>query len=202
MLSFMPISAAAMIAYLAIAIVIGYKRRIPMRPQMLAFILFVYLLGVIAITLFPIPVDPGIVNPLRSNSGGISSNLVPFSTIVFMIKNDPWRFNAFLNIAGNIVLFAPFGFLWPILFKNLNQASRIIPIGFVSTLIVESSQFTISSILGFTYRSFDVDDLILNTLGVIVGYVLLRLFQAFIRSLQKSSPQFLSSPFYIRKLKF
>ena len=104
-----------------------------------------------------------------------------------MIKNDPWHFNAFLNIVGNIVLFVPFGFLLPLLFKNLNQASRIIPIGFVSTLIVESSQIIISYILGFTYRSFDVDDMILNTLGVNVGYVFLRLFQAFIRSLQKSS---------------
>lgn len=158
-----------------------------MRRQMLPFVLFVYLLGVIAITLFPIPVDPGIVNPLTSGSRGINSNLVPFSTIVFMIKNTSWRFNAFLNIVGNIALFVPFGFLWPILFKSLNRASRIIPIGFCSTLIVELSQFTISSILGFTYRSFDVDDMILNTLGVIFGYVLLRLFEVFIRSLQKSS---------------
>ncbi|MFZ3130486.1 MAG: VanZ family protein [Desulfosporosinus sp.] len=183
MLSFIPVGVVAVIVYLFIAIVIGFKRRIPMRRQMLAFVLFVYLLEVIAITLFPIPIDPEIVKPLCSGSGGIISNLVPFSTVVFMIKNNPWRINAFLNIAGNIVLFVPFGLLWPLLFANLNRASRIIPLGFCSTLIVEVSQFTISSILGFTYRSFDVDDMILNTLGVIVGYVLLRLFQGFIRGL-------------------
>lgn len=81
--------------------------------------------------------------------GGMRSNVVSFSTIVFMIKNDPWRFNAFLNIPEISFCLFLLGFYGP--FCNLNQASRIIPLGFDSTLIVESSHFTISSILGFTW---------------------------------------------------
>ncbi|MHC8965701.1 VanZ family protein [Priestia aryabhattai] len=41
----------------------------------------------------------------------------------------------------------------------------IVLIGFLVSLLIESSQYTISSIIGFTYRSFEVDDLLLNTIG-------------------------------------
>lgn len=181
MLSFAPIGAVLVLVYLAVAVGIGRKRRIPLRRQILPFILFVYVLGVIAVTLFPLPVDPAAVRSLRSGFG-VGNNLVPFRTIVGILSTG--YVNAFLNVGGNVLLFVPFGFLLPLLYKRLNRAATIIPLGFAATLIVELSQFTISSLLGFTYRSFDVDDLILNTLGVIVGYSLLRVLQRVVQKRQ------------------
>jgi glycopeptide antibiotics resistance protein len=182
-LSFTSIGVVAVIVYLVIAF--GRKRHIPIRRQLLAFVLFVYLLGVIAETLFPIPVSPTELMLRHISRGQPFYNLVPFTTIRFMIQQGGKV--AFINLAGNVVLFIPFGFLIPLVFKNLNRASRIIPLGFAATFMVESCQLLISYTLDIFFRSFDVDDMILNTLGVIVGYVLLRLCQAFIQSRQETS---------------
>lgn len=53
----------------------------------------------------------------------------------------------------------------------MRQAKRVIVSGFIFSLIIETSQFTISSKIGLTYRSFDVDDLILNTVGAGLGFI-------------------------------
>lgn len=185
MLSFTPVGIGSVILYLFIAVAIGLKKRIPIRQQLLAFLLFGYLLGVIAVTFFPIPIDPNMIKVLRSSSGEIHKNLLPFNTIILMIKNNPWHFHAFLNIAGNVSLFVPFGFLIPILFKNFNRPLKLISLGFITTLAIEISQLIISYMAGFTFRSFDIDDIILNTLGVIVGFIFLRAYQSTRRRVRK-----------------
>lgn len=186
MLTFTPIGTVAVILYLGIAFSIGIRKRIPIRRQALVFLLFLYLLGVLAVTLFPIPVTPASLMQRHLSPGQPFYNLIPFDTIGFMLKG-PDHFNAFLNIAGNIALFGPFGFLIPHLFKKLNRASRIIPLGFAVTFIVESCQFLISYTLNIFFRSFDVDDLMLNTLGVIIGFMFFRLIQPFVQVRQEPS---------------
>ena len=42
--------------------------------------------------------------------------------------------------------------------------------GIAFSLIVETTQLAISVLLGFTYKIADIDDLILNSAGVVVGY--------------------------------
>ena len=46
--------------------------------------------------------------------------------------------------------------------------------GFFTSLCVEAVQFLLSLSLGYVYRSADVDDLILNTLGTFMGYLLFK----------------------------
>ncbi len=69
----------------------------------------------------------------------------------------------------NIILFIPFGFLVPLIWKKLNRPSFIIGFGFLFSLLIESSQL-------LNNRSADIDDLILNTLGAFIGFVVFRLF--------------------------
>lgn len=90
-----------------------------------------------------------------------------YSTIVFIENNveaGNWR-HLIINIVGNIIMFIPFGFLGFIFpeCKNL----RYLMTCFLSVIIiVEALQYF--SRLGF----FDVDDIILNALGVWIGYCL------------------------------
>jgi glycopeptide antibiotics resistance protein len=177
MVSFAPVAVITIISYLILAISIGFKKRVPLRKQVLLFVFFLYLLEVVSITLFPIP--------YHYAGGKIQmNNLVPFSTIMgFISRKD--LFNGFCNIGGNILLFVPFGFMFPLVFRGEKRLIRMVVIGFAATLVVESSQFIISSILGFTYRSFDVDDLILNTLGTFLGYLSLRAVLIPIKKLQR-----------------
>jgi glycopeptide antibiotics resistance protein len=67
------------------------------------------------------------------------------------------------NLGGNILLFVPFGFALLIRFSWMKLWKGTI-IGLVISLFVEICQFYMG------YRSFDVDDLILNTIGTFIGF--------------------------------
>lgn len=69
------------------------------------------------------------------------------------------------NLLGNIVAFIPYGMLLPLLAHNRRKFYRIVLLSFDFSLLVELVQLV--SKVG----SFDVDDLILNTIGGAIGYV-------------------------------
>lgn len=73
-----------------------------------------------------------------------------------------------LNLLGNIICFIPYGFVIPVLSVRCRSFGKILLLSFLASLLVESIQLV--SKLG----SFDVDDIMLNTLGDILGYVLFR----------------------------
>lgn len=70
------------------------------------------------------------------------------------------------NIIGmvlNIALFIPFGGFVTLYFKEFQGLKNILITGFLMSLSIEILQLA-------TYRATDVDDLIMNTLGVVIGY--------------------------------
>lgn len=69
----------------------------------------------------------------------------------------------------NLLLFVPFGFLLPFVWPNIKKLSYVVFSGFSFSLLVEISQL-------FNNRQTDIDDLILNTLGTLMGYLLFHLF--------------------------
>ena len=73
---------------------------------------------------------------------------------------------AFLNIGGNIIGFLPFRLLLPVMHRNLRKSLPVILLGFSLSLLVESLQLVLK------VGSFDVDDLLLNTVGAAAGYFL------------------------------
>ena len=90
-------------------------------------------------------------------------NLILFTNLLNVYTNyGVWQFlRLFL---GNIGWFLPFGFLLPMLLDK-NNIIKITMLGFCFSLIIEVSQFI------FRKGVAEVDDLILNTLGVIIGYL-------------------------------
>ena len=101
-----------------------------------------------------------------SRSGSINYNLIPFSNMSYQIRRiTQWW--ALKNLLGNIIPFVPFGFLLPITYKKFNSAIKVLSIGLVSILLIEIFQFFTK--VGF----FDVDDIILNMIGIVCGYLML-----------------------------
>jgi glycopeptide antibiotics resistance protein len=93
-------------------------------------------------------------------------NLVPFKTIANFIGGDGGFFVAFYNISANVLLFVPFGITVILLCKNKPSEFLMIVVPVVVIIIIEGVQH-------LTRRgSMDVDDLILNILGVGIGYLL------------------------------
>lgn len=95
-------------------------------------------------------------------------NLKPFAEIQRYLNNIPriGCFNVILNLAGNVVCFMPLGFVLPIITNRNWGGVRVTIMTFLASLFVEVLQLV--SKLG----SCDVDDLILNTFGGILGYLL------------------------------
>ncbi|ROI01637.1 VanZ family protein [Chryseobacterium sp. G0240] len=87
-----------------------------------------------------------------------------FSTIDFIQNSISWK-NIIMIVLGNIVMFIPFGFLGWIVPKLRNLKSLLFT--FISSIvIVEALQY-------FTRMGiFEVDDIILNTFGVYLGWLL------------------------------
>lgn len=95
-------------------------------------------------------------------------NLVPFKEIMrFYTYRDLVGVQAFLlNLFGNVLAFVPFGFMIPIISWKNRKFIRILGLTFLLSLFIECIQ------LLFRVGSFDVDDLILNTLGGVIGFVI------------------------------
>lgn len=98
-------------------------------------------------------------------------NLEPFSEIKRYIKYyDTIGIKLFmLNIVGNIVAFIPFGASLPIINKKYKGFISIFLLGVLFTLCIETTQ------LIMRVGSFDVDDMILNTTGVVIGYIICKI---------------------------
>lgn len=71
-----------------------------------------------------------------------------------------------LNLAGNVLAFVPFGLFLPLLVKRVRSFGKTVLFGFEFSLLVEILQ------LYSKVGSFDVDDILLNTTGVWIGYLL------------------------------
>ncbi len=101
-------------------------------------------------------------------------NLVPLNTIkqmVYLIVNvsNPHLFlYAVINLLGNVIGFIPFGILMPCLLKQSQSIKKFLLYTIGVIIAIELVQL-------FSLRgSCDIDDLILNTTGALIGYVLWR----------------------------
>lgn len=94
-------------------------------------------------------------------------NLVLFKEIKRFIKY--WKVlgieSFIVNIVGNIVAFAPFGFMLPVLNKRYRHFFLVTFLSLLFSVCIETIQ------LIFKVGIFDVDDMLLNTIGGILGYL-------------------------------
>ena len=110
-------------------------------------------------------------------------NFRPFREIMRYIKNyetvGAWRF--LINIVGNVIAFIPFGFLFPF-FINRTKGKMLFTvfIGVVFTCAIEFTQLLTK--VGI----FDVDDIILNAIGVITGYIIFHIGEISVRKVKTS----------------
>ena len=108
-----------------------------------------------------------------SNEHFETINIIPFATIIGYISGllfEDININiVVINLATNLLLFAPMGFFIPILFdKKVKTIKQFGMVMVLITILVEILQF-------ITYSgSTDIDDIILNTTGAIIIYMLMK----------------------------
>lgn len=131
------------------------------------FILYIFILS--NLILFKYYTIPEIIRHFTfhfdGTTHGESHNFIPFKTIYYYLFADINLSIRVENLAGNIIGFAPFGLLFPLFSKRFQQVKKIMISTFCLSLTFELLQ------LVFKFGSFDVDDLMLNTLGGLLGYL-------------------------------
>ncbi len=110
-------------------------------------------------------------------------NLIPFLEIRRFIRyHKILGFEAvLLNIVGNIVAFSPFGFFLPIFSRRCRYFWNTVFYSFELSLLVELIQLVTK------VGSFDVDDLLLNTIGGACGFFSYKIFIWLIRKIEKGN---------------
>ena len=113
------------------------------------------------------------MGPIMLNFGGTQDgdpNYIPFKTILPYLLGDNGFLIGALNIGGNIVFLIPIGFLLPFAFAQIDWKKSLV-VAVLSGMSIELTQVLLH--IGI----FDIDDVILNGFGVMVGYWMYILFQ-------------------------
>lgn len=130
----------------------------------------IYILALIKLIVFKYPYEQlietaGNWRPEVISEGLERANFIPFKTVkMYIVYAD--RLNSFENLAGNILAFVPFGMIFPLIDTGIKNWLHVI--GSALILVIEIELFQLLSGFG----SFDVDDIILNCFGAVLGYVL------------------------------
>lgn len=99
------------------------------------------------------------------------TNFIPFKTIVEYVQRyiDGYRNLSVLNLLGNFVLFMPMGVLLPCVIRKLDRFWKV-------TLTVLGMVVMVEIVQGILrVGSVDIDDVIFNVVGAMIGYGLIRL---------------------------
>ena len=124
------------------------------------FLFFIYLLAVFNLTMSPFQ----FIAPYTHK---FEMEWLPFKEIMEQFGRTPKL--ASYYAVGNIAMTIPFGLFMPLLFKRIRFVGTVIICGLCFSLTIELLQML------FTQRSAEVDDLIFNTLGAVIGFVLFKL---------------------------
>ena len=138
-------------------------KAINIKRELQLLLVYICLIVVVRFTFCPFGTVDGKIQPLLFDSEKIWPFWVNFLPFVYWF-DYPTLKEALLNLIGNTLMFLPLGIVWPAVFWQLNTHGKVIGAGFGVSLTIEILQ------LPFFGRSTDIDDLILNTLGFLLGY--------------------------------
>lgn len=122
---------------------------------------YVYVIMVLGITLFPIPYAQA------GNLIPVPHNLIPFKSIISVLEMGITR-TSLMQIGGNILISAPYGVMLYLTLRKKHKAYLLL-FPLIFPVVIELLQLFIGLIIGVAYRSFDIDDFILNLLGAYLG---------------------------------
>lgn len=140
---------------------------------LLQLTLCVWVAALITVAFFPLPLPPyswveqGIADYRGWPYPWVSP--VPFETIRSSLEQG-WSLPAGKFLVGNIGAFVPLGVLGPMISPRWRSWPQAFVLGLVASVTVEVAQLLLSLGMGFGWRVADVDDVMLNTLGTLLGF--------------------------------
>jgi glycopeptide antibiotics resistance protein len=147
-----------------------WRRHADTRWTLLALLALIHVTLVVALTIFPIPIEG---QAFYSQTRGMGEdNLVPFATITWQLDHLNW--SNVRQLVGNALALVPLGIYGPGLWPALRDWRRFLVAAAAFGVGIELAQYAGSLIEGFTYRVTDVDDAIMNASGAVVAFFVWR----------------------------
>ncbi|MFE9774737.1 VanZ family protein [Streptomyces sp. NPDC005931] len=140
----------------------GGRRPLPLPLRLLAMLCAFTFMVVFAVVLARLTLQPSPASEALTHT-----NLRPGRSLSAYLDQPALR-DAVRQIGGNILLGVPFGVLAPVVAPRTRGFLRVLLLTAVVMLLVEFAQGAL-----ITGRAFDIDDVILNTGGALIGYLLL-----------------------------
>lgn len=127
-------------------------------------VFFLFIAGLASQTIMPdFVISAGGIRIISSGIGRV--NLIPLhklQEIKQIVFRDGYFSYFLIEVVGNVVMFAVIGFMLPLLWQTFEKVGHTIIACFLSSLFIEAVQL-------FLPRATDIDDLLMNTLGGIIG---------------------------------
>ncbi|MFC8065601.1 VanZ family protein [Streptomyces sp. NPDC057293] len=137
------------------------------RPLPLPLRLLATLCAFVFMVAFAVVLARLTLNPSPASEALTHTNLHPGRSLQAYLDQPALR-DAFKQVGGNILLGVPFGVLVPVVAPRTRGLLKVLLLTAVVMLLVEFAQGAL-----VTGRAFDIDDVILNTSGALIGYLLL-----------------------------
>lgn len=145
-----------------LALLYHRDNRLRFTSALTAYLVVLYLIALACFTMYPMPENPATYCAAHH----LRPQLNPFE-FIHDIRTD--GITGVMQLAMNVVFFLPLGYFMKRVFRW--KFVTALPAMFLTSLLIETTQLTgIWGIYPCAYRLFDVDDLITNTLGGILGY--------------------------------
>ena len=153
------------------------KRKVKWKKELLILIYAFYLILLYSLTVFRFAYFPWQLHPDFHRSLS-EINVVPLvNTFKLVYGQSPVDF--IYNLYGNILWFVPFGILYPMISKKRQTLISVTFKGMLISISIECLQFILHTGIS------DIDDVIFNTLGVIVGYCIYQIFRSINNSIKR-----------------
>ncbi|WP_019241080.1 MULTISPECIES: VanZ family protein [Bacillus] len=171
-----------------VTIILKKQKQSSWIKETVLFLFIIYILMMISVTLLPLGIRmDGVQLDVRR-----SINFIPMRDIFHNIKQIGVAYDgdtAFMinliirNVGGNILLLMPLGVLVPLLFNRFRSNIRIFLLGFMISAAIEFLQL-IEIMLGAVIRTVDIDDIICNVFGIMIGYSIYKILSILVKKYQ------------------
>lgn len=149
------------LAWIGVRAICGIRNhKVDWKREAKLLLVYICIIVIARIVYFPMALVDGRIASLFFDIEKIFPLWINLLPIVRLFElYDGWL----INIIGNITMFIPVGLVWPFCFKKLDTLGKTVLAGAGFPLFIEITQ------LAFYERCSDVDDLILNTTGILIG---------------------------------
>jgi len=141
------------------------------KRELLMFFFAQFLFTFLSQTLTPFSLNFSFITPDLIKKGYLSANLIPFKTVshYWLNQNNINTNIVIINLLANLLITVPLGFFLPLLWQKFRKFWKIFLYCTILIIAIEALQ-------PLLLRSADIDDYILNILGISLGYAIWKMF--------------------------